>query len=101
MRGVQPAVLLKESNRQLLQYIILCVSYSTFSTNFHISEMFSRGPGFYYNYLINYTISFIIVTTESKLLLGMYLYYKVVHAPVSVSVKDRMPSITDTNCVVE
>ena len=61
-REVQPAVLVRESSTQLVMYLLdTCVGYYTYYyTDFQVSERLHEGPEFSGNYLIDYTIGFII-----------------------------------------
>ena len=45
MREVRPAVLVRESNTQLVMYSLdTCVRYSTYNTDFQVSERLHEGP---------------------------------------------------------
>ena len=65
MKFDQPYLSCRESNTQLLRYSLdTRVSYSTsVVVDFQVSERLCLGPGFYYDYLIDYTIGFIIITS--------------------------------------
>ena len=65
---VRPAILVRESNTQFLRYSLdTRISYYIYILyivlDFQVSERLYRGPGFYYNYLINYTIGFVMITS--------------------------------------
>ena len=60
---VWSAILVRESSTQLVMYSVdTCVRYSTYNyyTDFQVSETLHGGPKFSGNYLIDYTIGFII-----------------------------------------
>ena len=62
------SLLVRESSTQLVMYSLdTCVRYSTYSTDFQVSERLHGGPEFPHNYLImlidylrDYTIGFIV-----------------------------------------
>ena len=58
MRGIEPAVLVRENNMPLLRYSLdTNVSYSTIiSLDFQVSERLHRRPEFSPIYLVNYII---------------------------------------------
>ena len=59
MCEVRPAILVRESNTQLLRYSLdTCTSFSVF-TYFQASEMLQWGPEFLHNFIIDYTIDFL------------------------------------------
>ena len=63
---VRPAVLVRECSTQLVMYSLdTYVRYFTYYINFQVSERLRKGPGFSGNYLIDYTIGFIIHYTIS------------------------------------
>ena len=56
-REVRPAVHRRESSAQLIIYSLdTCVRYSTYNTDFQVSERLHGGPEFSGNYLIDYVI---------------------------------------------
>ena len=57
---VQLAVFVRESSTQLVMYSLdTCVRYSTYNTNFQVSERLHEGSEFSHNYVIDYTIGYI------------------------------------------
>ena len=62
-REVQPSLLVREGNTLLVRYSLdTHERYSTYSLNSNSHKVSIVGPTFSHNYLIDYTIGFIIIT---------------------------------------
>ena len=61
MREVRPSLLIREGKTLLVRYS-LDTRARYFINKFQVSKGLHRGPEFSHNYLIDYTIGFIIIT---------------------------------------